>query len=87
MQIVEVLFIFIFSNSKLVWSSKSKEDCSETQVFTANKPIEIVMKLSYQVVDLPLKHTFTIAHQSRDVQDSLIVKLEDAGFFRFGRSH
>jgi L-alanine-DL-glutamate epimerase-like enolase superfamily enzyme len=58
----------------------------ETQVFTANKPIEIVMKLSYQVVDLPLKHTFTIAHQSRDVQDSLIVKLENAGFFGLGEA-
>ncbi|WP_297338238.1 dipeptide epimerase [Algoriphagus sp.] len=44
------------------------------------------MKLSYQVVDLPLKHRFTIAHQSRDVQDTLIVKLEDAGFYGLGES-
>lgn len=44
------------------------------------------MKLSYQVVDLPLKHTFTIAHQSRDVQDTIIVKLEDASFYGLGES-
>ncbi|SDC95699.1 L-alanine-DL-glutamate epimerase [Algoriphagus faecimaris] len=44
------------------------------------------MKLSYQVIDLPLKHTFTIAHQSRDIQDTLIVKLEDAGFYGLGES-
>lgn len=44
------------------------------------------MKLSYQVVDLPLKHTFTIAHQSRDVQDTIIVKLEDARFYGLGES-
>ncbi|MDN3204158.1 dipeptide epimerase [Algoriphagus sediminis] len=44
------------------------------------------MKLSYFVKDLPLKHTFTIAHQSRDIQDTLIVKLEDAGFYGLGES-
>lgn len=44
------------------------------------------MKLSYQVFDLPLKHTFTIAHQSRDVQDTLIVKLEENGLFGLGES-
>ncbi|GAB2495283.1 dipeptide epimerase [Algoriphagus taiwanensis] len=44
------------------------------------------MKLSYQVFDLPLKHTFTIAHQSRDVQDTLIVKLEGEGFYGMGES-
>ncbi|MDF2156593.1 dipeptide epimerase [Algoriphagus sp. CAU 1675] len=44
------------------------------------------MKLSYFVEDLPLKHTFTIAHQSRDIQDTLIVKLEDAGFYGLGES-
>ncbi len=44
------------------------------------------MKLSCFVEDLPLKHTFTIAHQSRDVQDTLIVKLEDAGFYGLGES-
>lgn len=35
------------------------------------------MQLSYFVKQLPLKHTFTIAHQSRDVQQTVIVKLED----------
>jgi len=44
------------------------------------------MQLSYQVFDLPLKHTFTIAHQSRDVQDTLIVKLEGDGFYGLGES-
>lgn len=44
------------------------------------------IKLSYFVEDLPLKHTFTIAHQSRDVQDTLIVKLEDAAFYGLGES-
>ncbi len=44
------------------------------------------MNLSFLVEDLPLKHTFTIAHQSRDVQDTLIVKLEDAVFYGLGES-
>ena len=44
------------------------------------------MKLTYFVEDLPLKHTFTIAHQSRDIQDTLIVKLEGDGFIGFGES-
>lgn len=44
------------------------------------------MKLSYQVFDLPLKHTFTIAHQSRDIQDTLIVKLEGDGVYGLGES-
>lgn len=44
------------------------------------------MNLSYQVIDLPLRHTFTIAHQSRDVQDTLIVKLEENGIFGLGES-
>jgi len=44
------------------------------------------MNLSYQVIDLPLKHTFTIAHQSRDVQDTLIVKLEENGMYGLGES-
>ncbi len=44
------------------------------------------MKLSYLVEDLPLKHTFTIAHQSRDVQDTLIVKLEKDGIYGLGES-
>lgn len=44
------------------------------------------MKLSFFVRDLPLKHTFTIAHQSRDVQDTIIVKLEDDGLFGLGET-
>lgn len=44
------------------------------------------MDLSYFVKDLPLKHTFTIAHQSRDSQDTLIVKLEDTTYYGLGES-
>ncbi|SIO00590.1 dipeptide epimerase [Algoriphagus halophilus] len=44
------------------------------------------MKLSYFVEDLPLKHTFTIAHQSRDIQDTLIVKLEEGDLVGLGES-
>ncbi|PRY89670.1 dipeptide epimerase [Mongoliibacter ruber] len=44
------------------------------------------MKLSFFVKDLPLKHTFTIAHQSRDVQDTVIVKLEHEGLYGLGET-
>jgi L-alanine-DL-glutamate epimerase-like enolase superfamily enzyme len=44
------------------------------------------MKLSFNVRYLPLKHTFTIAHQSRDVQDTIIVKLEDGDLFGLGET-
>lgn len=44
------------------------------------------MKLSFFVRDLYLKHTFTIAHQSRDVQDTIIVMLEDDGFYGLGET-
>jgi L-alanine-DL-glutamate epimerase-like enolase superfamily enzyme len=44
------------------------------------------MHLSYRVFDLPLKHTFTIAHQSRDIQDTLILKLEENGVYGLGES-
>lgn len=49
-------------------------------------PSDYPMKLSYQVYDLLLKHRFTIAHQSRDVQDTLIVKLEDEGYIGLGEA-
>ncbi len=44
------------------------------------------MKLSFFVRDLKLKHTFTIAHQSRDIQDTVIVKLEDDGLYGLGET-
>ncbi|WP_162341072.1 dipeptide epimerase [Cyclobacterium salsum] len=45
------------------------------------------MKLELLPHKLPLKHTFTIAHQSRDVQDTLIVKLQGAdGLYGLGES-
>jgi L-alanine-DL-glutamate epimerase-like enolase superfamily enzyme len=42
------------------------------------------MKFSIFVKELPLKHTFTIAHQSRDVQETVIVELEDMGLIGLG---
>jgi L-Ala-D/L-Glu epimerase len=44
------------------------------------------MKLSFFVKDLVLKHTFTIAHQSRDIQDTVIVQLQDGEFFGLGET-
>jgi len=44
------------------------------------------MNLHVQGLDLPLKHRFTIAHQSREVQETLIVRLEEAGVFGLGES-
>lgn len=42
------------------------------------------MRLQILCKKLPLKHTFTIAHQSRDFQDTIIVKLDDNGLFGLG---
>jgi L-alanine-DL-glutamate epimerase-like enolase superfamily enzyme len=44
------------------------------------------MNLHVQGIDLPLKHRFTIAHQSREVQETLIVRLEEDGHFGLGES-
>ncbi|WP_114747950.1 dipeptide epimerase [Pleomorphovibrio marinus] len=44
------------------------------------------MQLEFEVRHLPLKHTFTIAHQSRDVQETIIVKLSHGGLFGLGES-
>jgi L-alanine-DL-glutamate epimerase-like enolase superfamily enzyme len=44
------------------------------------------MNLHVQSLDLPLKHRFTIAHQSREVQETLIVRLEEDGLFGLGES-
>jgi L-alanine-DL-glutamate epimerase-like enolase superfamily enzyme len=44
------------------------------------------MKLELLPYKLPLKHTFTIAHQSRDVQDTLIVKLTSGDHHGLGES-
>jgi L-alanine-DL-glutamate epimerase-like enolase superfamily enzyme len=44
------------------------------------------MKVSLHRFALPLKHTFTIAHDSRDVQQTLIVELEDEGFYGYGEA-
>ncbi|WP_018472382.1 dipeptide epimerase [Echinicola pacifica] len=44
------------------------------------------MKLEIIIKQLPLKHTFTIAHQSRDVQETLIVKLSEGSLIGLGES-
>jgi L-Ala-D/L-Glu epimerase len=44
------------------------------------------MKIEILVRELPLKHTFTIAHQSRDVQTTIIVKLTDGDLYGLGES-
>lgn len=44
------------------------------------------MKLEILIKQLPLKHTFTIAHQSRDVQETLIVRLTDGEHYGLGES-
>jgi L-alanine-DL-glutamate epimerase-like enolase superfamily enzyme len=44
------------------------------------------MKLTVRTFDLHLKHTFTIAHDSRDFQSTLIVELEQDGFKGYGEA-
>lgn len=44
------------------------------------------MQLVLHPVDLRLKHTFTIAHDSRDVQPTLIVELRDGAYRGFGEA-
>ena len=44
------------------------------------------MQLHFHRFDLHLRHTFTIAHDSRDVQPTLIVELRDGNFSGFGEA-
>ncbi len=44
------------------------------------------MKLSYQYVDLQLRHTFTIARGSRDIEPCIIVEIEHDGIVGFGEA-
>ena len=44
------------------------------------------MKVHFQGLILPLKHRFTIAHQSRAEQETLVVSLEEDGIFGLGES-
>ncbi len=44
------------------------------------------MQLILHPFDLLLRHTFTIAHDSRDVQPTLIVELRDGGLSGFGEA-
>jgi L-Ala-D/L-Glu epimerase len=44
------------------------------------------MELILHRFDLPLKHTFTITHESRDIQPTLIVELKDGEYSGFGEA-
>jgi L-alanine-DL-glutamate epimerase-like enolase superfamily enzyme len=44
------------------------------------------MKLTLRAFDLPLKHTFTIAYDSRDVQETLIVELQQGNQKGYGEA-
>ncbi|WP_159468505.1 dipeptide epimerase [Dyadobacter sp. 3J3] len=44
------------------------------------------MQLIFHSFDLELKHTFTIAHDSRDMQQTLIVELKEGDFSGFGEA-
>jgi L-Ala-D/L-Glu epimerase len=44
------------------------------------------MELIIHTFDLQLRHTFTITHESREVQPTLIVELRDGGFSGFGEA-
>lgn len=44
------------------------------------------MKVHFQGLILPLKHRFTIAHQSRAEQETLVITLEEDGIFGLGES-
>jgi len=44
------------------------------------------MQLIFHTFNLQLKHTFTIAHDSRDVQPTLIVELKDGDLSGFGEA-
>ncbi|QJW88508.1 dipeptide epimerase [Spirosoma taeanense] len=44
------------------------------------------MQLFLHRVDLRLRHTFTIAHDSRDIQPSLIVELRDGAYSGYGEA-
>ena len=44
------------------------------------------MKLTIHQIDLPLEYTFTIAHESRDVQPTMIIELEHNGVVGLGEA-
>ena len=44
------------------------------------------MKMTLRSYDLQLKHTFKIAHDERDVQQTLILELDHAGFKGYGEA-
>jgi L-Ala-D/L-Glu epimerase len=44
------------------------------------------MQLILHRFDLPLRHTFTITHESRDIQPTLIVELKEGAYSGFGEA-
>ncbi len=44
------------------------------------------MKLVLRRFDLPLRHTFSIAYDSRDIQETLIVALQDGSYIGYGEA-
>jgi L-Ala-D/L-Glu epimerase len=44
------------------------------------------MQLIIHTFNLQLRHTFTITHESRDVQPTMIVELRDGNFRGFGEA-
>src|SRR6266581_8681021 len=44
------------------------------------------MKLTYKYHDLRLRHTFTIARSSRDIEPCIIVELEHEGIVGYGEA-
>ena len=54
----------------------------------ANTALQLTesMKLQIHTFQLPLKHTFSIAHGSRDATPTLIVELSEGGFSGFGEA-
>lgn len=44
------------------------------------------MKVVLRRFDLPLRHTFTISYDSRDIQETLIVELQEDGFSGYGEA-
>ena len=54
--------------------------------YIIHHPYLCFMQLRLHHVDLRLKHTFTIAHDSRDVQPTLIVELRDGLYRGYGEA-
>ena len=45
-----------------------------------------MLKLTIRSFDLPLRHTFTISYDSRDVQETMIVELQQGEHKGYGEA-